>query len=205
MSGARPSHQTVADNKEIKTTANLLNVSADVRKEILDRYLDRQSLVSLSRSCHRLYSLYQPGLTKQNLKRLLTAIVSGQPDSVEKIIKEYPRLLLEKLEAKEFVIAPSGQRANAKPYQMALAVEDTQMAEMIQAALIKVAGAKEADAQYQEQFPEGWAAAEEKRWAPIFTQLMTLTHAIRDAKLGDITSSGAPNLSVNGERGISYT
>ena len=55
------------------------------------------------------------------------------------MIEEYPILLLEKLEEKDFVTAPSGQKANATPYQMALATEDTQMAEMIKAQLIKVA------------------------------------------------------------------
>ena len=101
--------------------------------------------------------------------------------------------MLEKLEEKEFVIAPSGQKANAKPYQMALAVEETQMVEMIKALLIEVAGEQEANAQYNAQFPGGWRNAEEKRWAPVFAQLDTLTQAISDAEVGDITSSGYPD------------
>ncbi len=55
-------------------------------------------------------------------------------------------------------------------------------------------GKEAADDQYAAQFPTGWEALEEKRWAPIFSQLDVVTQAIRNADLraGDIVSSGQP-------------
>ncbi len=139
---------------------------------------------------------------QENLKHLLDAILRGDPIAAQKMIKEYPILLLEKLEEKDFVTACSGQKSAKKtPYQMALAEEDTQMAAMLKAQLIFVADAKEADAQFNEQFPKGWEVDEQKRWQPIFGQLDTLTQAIRHAAPGDITSSGHPEYKLTVRKG----
>ncbi|MHB1949615.1 MAG: hypothetical protein ACYCQI_16065 [Gammaproteobacteria bacterium] len=111
---------------------------------------------------------------KQKTVRLLTAIVSGQPDEVKKSLDEDPSLVLEKLEEKDFVISPTGHKYNLKPYQAALAVEDSQMAAMIKSYFAKLNNEGEADRQYAEQYPTGWQKAEKEKWEPIFKQFQKL-------------------------------
>ncbi len=122
------------------------------------------------------------------------AILSGDLKTLEEQIKQDPKLLLEKLEEKECMTIQglSGHKASVTLYRTALATEDTQMAEMIKAKLIEVAGKEEADAQYNAQFPKGWELLEEKRWKPMSKQLDVVTQAIRYAKPDDIVSSGYP-------------
>ena len=130
-----------------------------------------------------------------DLSDLHISILSGtDPNELMKQIDQDPTLLLAKLEEKECtgVRGLSGHPASVTLYRTALATEDTQMAEKLRAKLIEVAGEKEAEAQYSAQYPEGWEALEEKRWKPMFKQLEVVTQAIRDAKLGDITSPGNP-------------
>ncbi len=137
------------------------------------------------------------------LKELLTAIVNGEPDIVEAMLERDPSLLLEKLDEDDYVTALSGQKSNnAAAYRTALAVEDSQMAAMIKNKLFELTGNNDAaNAQYREQFPDGWAADEAKRWAPVFTTLDTLTTVIRDAKPGDISSSGNPEYKLTVREG----
>ena len=80
----------------------------------------------------------------QRLRTLLTVIVSGKPDEAKAILEIDPSLLREKLEEKDFVAAPTGHKFNLKPYQAALAVEDTQMAAMIKCYFAKLQDEKEA-------------------------------------------------------------
>ena len=76
---------------------------------------------------------------------------------------------------------------------LALGEEDTEIAAMLKAAILKVADEKEADAQYYAQLPEGWEKTEEERWSPVFAKLDALTQADRKATPGvDIISSGDP-------------
>ncbi|MHB1947433.1 MAG: hypothetical protein ACYCQI_04895 [Gammaproteobacteria bacterium] len=102
------------------------------------------------------------------VRDLLTAIVSGNPDKVRVILEEDSSVLLEKLEEKEFVIAPTCHKFNLKPYQAALSVDDTQMAEMIKPYFSRLGDEKEADRQYEEQYPQGWKEAEEKKMETDF-------------------------------------
>ncbi len=135
----------------------------------------------------------------QRLKALLSAIVSGDPNKVKKILDIDPSLLLEKLEEGDSVIAPTGHKFNLKPYQAALAVDDTQMAAMIKTYFVnKLKNENEADIQYKEQCqpPKKLKKAEEKKWIPIFKQLDKLTLAIRKSNLGDMTSSGDPGYNI---------
>ncbi len=127
------------------------------------------------------------------LKTLLETIVSGKPDEAQAILEKDPSLLYEKLEEKEFVTAPSGHKFNLKPYQAALSVDDTQMAEMIKSFFTKLQDEKEADKQFDEQCPKGWEEAEKKKWKHIFKQHDKLLHAIRNSKNEDVTSSGNPH------------
>lgn len=147
----------------------------------------------------------------QRLKALLTAIVSGEPDKAKAILDVDPSLLLEKLEEKDSAIAPTGHKFNLKPYQAALAVDDTQMAEMIKPYFAnKLQDEKEADRQFDDQCPaEGKRAeeikkAEQEKWAPFFDQRKKLLDAIRDSnKQCDITSSGAPDYIATARKGSS--
>jgi len=123
------------------------------------------------------------------LKNLLTAIVFGRIEKVENILKESPFLVLEELDEKEWVTAPSGQNSNNKTaYRTALAVEDAEIAAIIKSKLIELADEEEADKQFNAQFPKeskeakGWEEIEKDNWAAIFAQLTTLTDAIKNAK-----------------------
>jgi hypothetical protein len=107
------------------------------------------------------------------IKALLTAIVSGQQDTAEVILKKDASLALEKLEEKDFVTAPTGHRFNLKPYQAALAVRDFEMAKMIKSYL----DVGEADRQFSEQ-----ARGKMINEKPIFEQLNQLSNAIYRSK-----------------------
>jgi hypothetical protein len=96
---------------------------------------------------------------QEKLESLLKAILAGEePETVKKMIEEYPILLLEELTETgcATIQGPSGHKPSLTAYRTALATEDTQMAEMIKAQLIKVADEKEADKQFNAQFPEGY-------------------------------------------------
>lgn len=166
---------------------DLLSNEHIVGKEYVEQLRTKNS----DGECSQLYDEYRQ-FKQEKLKSLLEAILRGDPDAAREISEKYPILLLEKLAEEECAVAPSGQKANAKPYQIALATEDTQMASMLKAQLLKVADEKEATAQFNEQFPEGWKEAENNKWIPIFNQLDSLTQTIRDAQPGDIISSGQP-------------
>ena len=174
--------------------------------EVRNTILEYADVMPESGNLDRTVSFTPAGLFNsvrtQRLKALLTAIVSGEPDKAKAILDVDPSLLLEKLEEKDYVIAPTGHKFNLKPYQAALAVEDTQMAEMIKPYFAKLQNEEEANRQYDEQYPKGWEAAEEKKWSPIFKQLDILLEAIRHGK-DDITSSGAPDYIVTVKEGSS--
>ncbi len=94
-------------------------------------------------------------------------------------------LLLEKLDEKDFVIAPTGHKFNLKPYQAALAVDDMEMARRIQDYFfLKLANKEEADNQYEEQCypPKEMLEIEEKKWTRISNQLDNLANVILDRK-----------------------
>ncbi|MHB1948142.1 MAG: hypothetical protein ACYCQI_08520 [Gammaproteobacteria bacterium] len=133
------------------------------------------------------------------VRELLTAIVSGDPDKARAILETDPTVLLDKLEEKEFVLAPTGHKFNLKPYQAALAVDDIQMAAMIKPYFAKLDDEKEADRQYDEQCSK--SKDEEKKWIPIFEQFNKLTFAIQNIKKGDITSFGNPSYIVTIKKG----
>lgn len=124
---------------------------------------------------------------------LLQHIAMGNPAGVEEILKNRSPLVLYPGQ----VTDEAGKTMQGTPYQIALAVEDTQMAALLKKCIIDVMGdkegVKEADAQYRAQFPEGWEKQEEQSWAPIFAQLDTLTQAIRRADPTDIISQDRPN------------
>src|SRR5262249_46242834 len=92
-------------------------------------------------------------------------------------------------EKKEVVVSLSGHQFNLSPYQAAIAVQDTQMEELIR-SYVEVEFKEEADRQKVEQRLEGQKKIDDKKkWVPILKQRDTLLKAIRDSK-GDITSSG---------------
>ena len=203
-----PESRRISQSLSEKTSPILSEEEKEVPGGVMNIMLDYDSLdkVSNENPSVPLVPTFFKFKTERvtRLKPLLEAIVSGNLDKVTAIIEKEPSLLEERLEAKDYVTAPSGQRSNnATAYRTALAVEDTQMAAMIRAKLIEIAGKDAADTQYHEQFPDGWEAAEEKRSAPLFTQLNTLTDVIKDAKQGDITSSGDPEYKLTVREGSS--
>jgi hypothetical protein len=135
------------------------------------------------------------------LRVLLTAVVSGDPDKAKAILEQDPSLLYEKLEEGQFVTAPSGHKFNLKPYQAALSVDDTQMAEMVKSYFAKLHDEKEADKQFGEQCPKEWETAEEKKWKPILDQHDNTLRTICDSKNGDIISSGDPDYIITVKKG----
>lgn len=130
------------------------------------------------------------------LKHLLAMISYGEsPDLVKKMIEENPDLLFEKLEEKNAIITRSSQPfANKTPYQMALAEDDIQMAEMIKDQLILVADERVAYEQYLEQL----RVIEKSRYI-LYKALNKLNTVIKDSKPGDIilSSSGNPRLKTS--------
>lgn len=131
------------------------------------------------------------------LRTLLTALVNGNPTDAKVILDKDPSLLYEQLGENEFVTSLSGHKFNLKPYQVPFAVGDSQMGALVKSYFVERKDEKEADRQFNEQFPNGWEQAykqaEEKEWKPIFEQRDRLLRAIRDSKKGDITSSGEPD------------
>lgn len=120
-------------------------------------------------------------------------------DEFKKMLDANPRLALTKWtttkDEEKVTTNKGGQRIqiNGKTaYQIALGDDDTEMAAMLKARIVKMTDEKKADAQYMAQFPEKWEKKEKERWAPLFTQLEKLIKAIRSANRGDITASYEP-------------
>ncbi|MHB1949332.1 MAG: hypothetical protein ACYCQI_14600 [Gammaproteobacteria bacterium] len=132
------------------------------------------------------------------LRTLLTAIVSGDPATAQRILQQDPSLRLEKLEEKDAVTSLTGHRFNLTPYQAALAVEDIQMAEMIKSIFVELKDEDEANKQYDEQ---RLTESEKARWKPIFEQRDKLLRVIRYSKKGDITSSKEPDYIATERKG----
>lgn len=186
--------QTDADQKKEKETIVPLGIINDIQELAGDVKIpgNLDKTVSLESGFFGL-------IRTQRLKALLTAIVSGDLNKVKEILDIDPSLLLEQLEEKDCVLSPTGHKFNLKPYQAALAVDDTQMAAMIKTYFVdKLKNENEADKQYKEQChpPKELKEVEEKKWNLIFDQLETLTLAIRKRNEGDITSSGNPDYIV---------
>ena len=160
--------------------------------------LDLKNQTALTQTCKRARHLFQPPLTEAleaRLKQLLEHAVRGEMKEVEAIVAKNPSLLLHHGRVVDY----TGRTIEGTAYQMALGAEDTQMAAMLKTHLIKIADEKTVDAQYNAQFPKDWEKVEEKQWAPIFTQLDTLTQAIKDATSEDIKSSGDPEYKLTVE------
>lgn len=132
-----------------------------------------------------------PKELEKDLQQLLEHVVDGNPTEVANMLKANPQLLLHKGRADEY----SGRPLEGTAYQIALAVDDTQMAALIRTHLIKTADEKTADAQRLEQLPDQWEKEEEKSWAPIFKQLTTLA-AVIHAHPTDISTDKSRAVSI---------
>ncbi len=178
---------TATSSDEIQMPAPLLDLIAEYehehKKEGIKTGVQGNALLVST-----LFNTIKTRTLAPRVRDLLTAIVSGEPDKVTAILDNDPSLLYEKLEGEQFVTAPSGHKFNVKPYQAALSVDDTQMAKLIKPYFVKLGDEKEADTQFDEQYPKGWEETEKKKWQASFEQLNKLTLAIRDSKPGDIIS-----------------
>ncbi len=180
-------------DKEKKADAS---VPAPIVNIILEYVSPDPMLISSAGSSSLVTTLFNSQKLAR-LRTLLTAIVQGQPDEAKKILEKDPTLLFDKLDNNEFVTSRSGHKFNLKPYQAALSVGDTQMADMVKSFF---KDEKEADRQFDEQCPKGWEELEEKKWSPIFEKLDKLVPIIGAAK-ADITSSGDPDYILTVKKG----
>ena len=163
-----------------------LDKQPDALLEVLGSYSGPKELANLASVNKHFHGLFQQKAKEAAIETLLTHVVRAEFDDVRAMLEKSPALSLLKGKATDY----SGRVIYGTAYQMALGAVDTQMAEMIQSYLVKLAGEEEVIAQYQAQFPEGWLEAEEKEWAPIFTQLDALDQAIRTAPENEITDMG---------------
>lgn len=172
---------------------------------VLASDMSNRSLTSFARISLFSNHLAQPMLDQRLMKELFKYILEGNIAVVKKMLKIHPRLALIKWNAENaderIITNMAGQRILVQgktPYQLALGEEDTEIAETIKTY---IADENEAKKQYLAQFPDGWEADEEKRWASVFEKLDTLTQAIRTATPGDITSSGYPEYQLTVKAG----
>jgi hypothetical protein len=162
--------------------------------------LETVSLNHLIRGSLYAQKLTQSELDQRALKKLFLYILDGNAAAVKQILKINPRLAVVKFEsantAERIIANKAGQLIKIQgktAYQLALGEKDTELAGILKAYIVKVKDENEASAQFYAQFPGGsQKEIEEKRWAPIFTQLNQLSLAIKDAEVGDIISSAHP-------------
>lgn len=131
----------------------------------------------------------------RNFNDASVAILSGEEHAkVIEIIERDPRILVLTADEKRCMTIRglSGHCAAPTLYRTTLATRDTQMAKKVRDKLTEVAGIKEANAQYEAQFPPEWEEAEVKRWQPIFEQMENVLQAIKHSDWRDITLSAAP-------------
>jgi hypothetical protein len=184
---------TPTESKDILMPDGVMNIMLGYESKVAAK-VKNGSLVPT------LFNAIKPRKLK-DVKALLTAVVNGKRDEAEALLKEDPSLGLGKLEEKDVIVSLTGHQFNLSPLQAALAVEDTQMAEMIKSKLAPELK-EEADKQCAEQSLEGEKkTADEKKWAPILTQRDKLLEAIRVSKKGDITSSDEPDYIVKERKG----
>ncbi|MHB1949552.1 MAG: hypothetical protein ACYCQI_15745, partial [Gammaproteobacteria bacterium] len=184
---------TTTESKDILMPDGVMNIMLGYESKVAPK-VSNGSLVPT------LFNAIKPRKLK-DVKALLTAVVNGKRDEAEALLKEDPSLGLEKLEENDVVISLTGHQFNLSPLQAALAVEDTQMAEMIKSKLAPELK-EEADKQCAEQSLEGEKkTADEKKWAPILKQRDKLLEAIRVSKKGDITSSDEPDYIATERKG----
>lgn len=184
-----------------------------IRANVLPGVEKSSSLAAFARSSFYTHKLAQPELDQRGIEKLFAHIVNGQPDEVKMMLDANPHLTLIKRKTRnkkdEVIKNKAGQCFTVQGktvYQIAFGEEDIEIAAMIKSVIVKVADEEEGRAQYNSQFPPGWEEAEKKKWAPIFAQLNTIAEVVRDAKPGDIISSGDPEykLTVREESEVAH-
>ncbi len=175
-------------------------------KEVLPPSMDTQSLVSYARSSFLAHQLTRDQVNQRAVETLFMHISEGEISQVEKMLKANPELALLPWNSKTTIIQnKGGQRIYVQgktAYEYAIGEEDTEIAALLKAAIIKVKGEVEGQEKANELFykqrPLGWEEEETKRYAPTVAQAHRLAEAIRDGA-ADITSSGAPDYIVTVE------
>ncbi len=177
-----------------------------VPKEVLPPSMDTQSLVSYARSSFLAHQLTQDQVNQRAVEILFMHISEGEISQVKKMLDKNPELALLQWNSKTTSIHnKGGQRIYVQGktgYEFAVGEEDTEIAALFKAAIIKVKGEVEGQEKANELFykqrPPGWEEEEAKRYAPTFVQAHKLAEAIRDGA-ADITSSGEPDYIVTVE------
>jgi hypothetical protein len=193
---------TAAAEVKNQRQTSLLDIPKAVMRNhvFLSPDMDDKSLAAFARSSLYARKLAQPELDQRAVKKLFEHIRDGEIDKVKKILNANPRLALVEWKAakcEEKTIAnKAGQSISIEKktaYEFAIGEEDTELAVLFRASIVKAANEERADLLLHKQRPKGWEEEEAKRSAPIFTQLDVLTQAIRNAPLADIISSGDPD------------
>ena len=167
---------------------------AVLKKHVLAN-LDKKSLVAFGGTLFPAYQITQPLFDQERVKQLFTHILNGEIDEVKIMLAANPGLASLQWKGEKIITNKGGQQIYVEgktAYQFALGEEDNEMIALLKDCVIKVSDVKEALTQLNEQFAEGWEVEEEKRWLPVVTAQEKLHQAIRDAKVGDITSSDYP-------------
>ena len=171
-------------------------------KEALLPPMDNRSLVCYATSsffAHTSMTKYV-NLNQIAVETLFMHISNGEKSQVEKMLDANPNLALLQWNSRRTVIQnKGGQRIYVQGktgYEFAVGEEDTEIAALFKAAIIKakgkVEGEKIANELFYKQRPPDWEEEEAKRYAPTFAQVRKLAEAIRDGA-ADITSSGEPD------------
>ncbi len=161
----------------------------DPRIGHIGQYLSPESKYALSRTSYDLHTIFKQAAS-QHIHQFLTAVVRGEMKEAEKLLKNHPRLLLEKAQ----VTDEAGRQIVGTAFQIALGAKDVspfpdkfnEMAEMIATYFKKIPdGEVEKQKQYNEQFPEGFETLEKERQARDSEALTTVFAAIKDKTLAE--------------------
>ncbi len=179
-----------------------------VPEEALLLPMDNRSLVCYATSSFFAHTSMTKhvNLNQIAVETLFMHISNGEKSQVEKMLDANPELALLPWNSKTTIIQNKGGQCiyvqGKTGYEFAIGEEDTEIAALFKAAIIKVKGEVEGQEKANELFykqrPPGWEEEEAKRYAPTFAQAHKLAEAIRDGA-ADITSSGEPDYIVTVE------
>lgn len=185
-----------------------LPISKDIMQLEVFSQLDTRSLAAFAKSSLYARNLAQSELDQRGVKKLFEYIREGEIAKVKKMLNATPRLASMQWKAakgeSKVIANKAGQAISIEgktAYEFAIGEEDTEIAAMLRACIVKTDNAEVANALYNKQRPNGWEAEEATRSAPILAQLEILTQAIRHAQPGDITWSDSPDYQLTVQEG----
>lgn len=160
---------------------------------------DQSSQSVFSSTCHRFYKINNPNrflntfLQSRLLNTFLQAVVDGNQEKAEAILKDYPNLLRQLLTKKDTVVDPAHRTINSTALQIAASASDFKyqddeecMTEMLTRYVWQLSdGETIIQQQMAEQFPEGWEEIEKARLENDLRELNFVVSAIANAPAND--------------------